>query len=352
MAFRVLVVSDKALGKRLAIQIRAAHFDGLYAESLSRAERALAKPGPWLVFAAAQMNPLELLRYGHPIVVVGPGEQLAAALTGGATDYLRTPFEDVDVLRVLLAAQRRAQNAELRPPTALERANSVYVEGDDDADIADTLLHEINNPLTALMGYTDEAAAALDEGRTLTARAAMSRAQKTLEHVVEMTRAGRTLMRRTDGPGDPRLALEAAATLAGSRSNPEVIWHAELDMPAVDLPTHRLAQCVLNLVINARHAGSTKVVMSGVALPDEVQIDVIDDGHGMDESTLSQALDKGYTTKARGTGLGLHMVRQLVEASGGYVELLSAAGRGTRVRIGLPAHVVTSAAAPSRSKPA
>ena len=90
MVFRVLVVSDKALGKRLAIQIRAAHFDGLFAESLSRAERVLAKPGPWLVFASAEMNPLELLRYGRPVVVVGPSAGLAPAMTGGATDYLRT----------------------------------------------------------------------------------------------------------------------------------------------------------------------------------------------------------------------------------------------------------------------
>jgi signal transduction histidine kinase len=64
---------------------------------------------------------------------------------------------------------------------------------------------------------------------------------------------------------------------------------------------------------------------------------VEDTGTGMDARTRERAFDDFFTTKARGTGLGLAFVRRVVEAHGGAVALESEPGRGTVVRVRLPA---------------
>jgi signal transduction histidine kinase len=66
-------------------------------------------------------------------------------------------------------------------------------------------------------------------------------------------------------------------------------------------------------------------------------ISVTDMGHGMDEETKRRALEPFFTTKgAKGTGLGLPMIKGFAEKSGGKFELESDVGKGTTVRIYLP----------------
>jgi signal transduction histidine kinase len=64
---------------------------------------------------------------------------------------------------------------------------------------------------------------------------------------------------------------------------------------------------------------------------------VEDTGCGMDARTRERAFDEFFTTKPSGSGLGLAFVRRIVEAHGGEVTLASELGRGTIVRVRLPA---------------
>jgi len=64
---------------------------------------------------------------------------------------------------------------------------------------------------------------------------------------------------------------------------------------------------------------------------------VEDSGAGMDARTRERAFDDFFTTKPSGSGLGLAFVRRVVEAHGGDASLDSALGRGTVVRVWLPA---------------
>ena len=66
-------------------------------------------------------------------------------------------------------------------------------------------------------------------------------------------------------------------------------------------------------------------------------ISVEDDGTGMDARTRERALDSFYTTRPQGSGLGLAFVRRVVDAHGGELGLTSEEGRGTVVRVRLPA---------------
>ena len=104
----------------------------------------------------------------------------------------------------------------------------------------------------------------------------------------------------------------------------------------------QFTRVLLNLVVNARDAGGnridvrlTPVRLSG-DMGNHVLLEVTDYGVGMDEETRRRALDPFFTTKPGGTGLGLAVVRQVVERAGGFVRILTAPGKGTTVRVFLP----------------
>jgi signal transduction histidine kinase len=67
-----------------------------------------------------------------------------------------------------------------------------------------------------------------------------------------------------------------------------------------------------------------------------LEIEIADDGAGMTGEEVRKALLPFYTTKPKGTGLGLVMARQAVTRHGGKLEIRSARGAGTAVRISLP----------------
>lgn len=107
---------------------------------------------------------------------------------------------------------------------------------------------------------------------------------------------------------------------------------------AVDGP--RLRQALLNLVINARQAlaerGRGEVTILTRHEPGWARIEVLDDGPGMSAEVLQRCSEPWYSTKRGGTGLGLPIVRRLLEAHGGRLELESAPGRGTRAVMWIP----------------
>jgi signal transduction histidine kinase len=67
-----------------------------------------------------------------------------------------------------------------------------------------------------------------------------------------------------------------------------------------------------------------------------VRLSVQDNGEGIPEELQGRIFDAFYTTKERGTGLGLAMVRQIVEGFGGRVEVSSRRGEGARFDVWLP----------------
>ncbi len=73
--------------------------------------------------------------------------------------------------------------------------------------------------------------------------------------------------------------------------------------------------------------------------PGRVAIEVADEGPGMDEATLARVFEAGFSTKGRGSGVGLTVSQRVIEQHGGRLELDTAPGRGTRVTVALPAHL-------------
>ena len=123
--------------------------------------------------------------------------------------------------------------------------------------------------------------------------------------------------------------------------------------------TSQLQQVIMNLAVNARDAmpegGSLLIETVNVGQEDIpltgrpsaegfVRLGISDTGKGMEEAILHKVFDPFFTTKSRGsgTGLGLYIVHSIVTNHGGYINLLSEAGRGTRFHVYFP--VCTEAA--------
>jgi len=133
---------------------------------------------------------------------------------------------------------------------------------------------------------------------------------------------------------------------AGARVQVEI--RAAENVSRILIDPLQLERAIVNLVVNARDAMPVGGIVT-VDVREEtmgqtaghqstfVVIEVIDGGEGMDDTTRERMFDTFFTTKgSRGKGLGLAIVNQVVTLAGGFIQVDSAAGQGTRVRLYLP----------------
>ena len=128
-------------------------------------------------------------------------------------------------------------------------------------------------------------------------------------------------------------ALYAAATEAGEAA-------VVIEPPAVPLTVRAdpdsMRRVLINLVTNARQAAARRIVLRGDAEEASVRRDVEGGGTGIPPAVLPRPYGPSFTTKPAGTGLGLPIVKRIVDEHRGSIEIESAVGRGTRVTIRLP----------------
>jgi PAS domain S-box-containing protein len=126
------------------------------------------------------------------------------------------------------------------------------------------------------------------------------------------------------------------------------------DIPDIKCLPLQINQVVMNLVVNAAHAigaeRGTITVRTGRAGgdgPEQVWLEVQDNGSGIAPEVLSRIFDPFFTTKAvgKGTGLGLSLAYGIVQKHGGRIEVDSTPGQGTRFRVLLPVEPAEPAAA-------
>jgi signal transduction histidine kinase/uncharacterized membrane protein affecting hemolysin expression len=110
-------------------------------------------------------------------------------------------------------------------------------------------------------------------------------------------------------------------------------------LPPINADPGMLRQALLNLALNACQAmpdGGTLKMVCRTASRRRVEIDVEDTGVGIPPDDLSRIFDLYFTTKEKGTGIGLSMVYRIVQLHDGEVEVQSTPGMGTRFRLIFP----------------
>ncbi len=115
-----------------------------------------------------------------------------------------------------------------------------------------------------------------------------------------------------------------------------------LEMAMLDL--NQIRQVFLNLLVNAIDASRPggKINISARISDSTIKITISDRGAGIPEADLPKVFDLFFTTKEKGTGIGLAICRKIIEDHGGTIAVKSILGRGTSVSINLPHIPVTS----------
>ena len=216
--------------------------------------------------------------------------------------------------------------------------------------MAGSVAHDFNNMLTVttyaaqeLRGLVpEEAVPALDD-----IDAATKQAIGLTRELLAFSKRGPTRRTHVDTVAALRTAGELVRRLLPKGS--ELVL--ELDPRTGDLffdPTG-LERLLMNLVVNAAHAGADKVVVSSQNVGSMVQIDVRDDGGGMSPEVLESACEPFFSTKpiGHGTGLGLSTVAAIVAQGDGTLEIESTVGEGTVVRVLIPCAVDVELASPT-----
>jgi PAS domain S-box-containing protein len=111
-------------------------------------------------------------------------------------------------------------------------------------------------------------------------------------------------------------------------------------LPMSPIDAVQIQQALVNLIKNAMQAmtkNGALTLKTGEG-SDGVWVSVTDDGGGIPQEQINRIFEPFYTTKKKGTGLGLMIVQRIVRTHGGRIELESRLGRGTTFRIWLPLH--------------
>jgi len=223
--------------------------------------------------------------------------------------------------------------------------------------LAGGIAHDFNNLLTAIIGYTEFLLADVPAS----SRGDVEGIQKAGRSAAALTRQLLAFSRKQVIQYE---ILDLNSVVANTdkllrrliSENVELVMHLQPGLAPVKTDPGQIEQILLNLAVNARDAmpagGRLTVSTSseeiaagtlrgGMPVPPGpcVVLSVVDTGSGMSEEVRSHIFEPFFTTKefGKGTGLGLATVYGIVQQTGGYVEVDSVAGEGTRFRIGLPA---------------
>jgi PAS domain S-box-containing protein len=284
-----------------------------------------------------------------PIILVtarAGREEVIGGLEAGADDYLPKPFDAME-LRARVHAAERLHRAYLELQEAHERlvqAGKLAAVGTLTAGIS----HELNNPVATILLSTRRLLRDAPETSPL-----RDRLEVVERHAVRCQELVRALFELSEhkATGSERVRVDALleniGRLARSQARSrDIVVDAELptlEPMEVEANVPQIETAILNLVSNALDAtprGGRVSVSARCRDYDGcpgVEIAVSDTGMGISADLLPHVFDPFVTTKPGGhrTGLGLALAHRIVHDAGGHIEVETAAGRGTTMRVWL-----------------
>lgn len=223
--------------------------------------------------------------------------------------------------------------------------------------LAGGIAHDFNNLLTAVLGYAELLLGEIKEGNELHKYVsiiynAALRGSELANKILAVTRKEKMVAKVININDIIRDSLDILRK--SIPLNIEIITNLKEDIPMIKADPGQMQQVIMNLAINARDAmpeggkliietdtvGMENGAANGLPLDKMgfLKLSVSDTGIGIDVETQRRIFDPFFTTKetGRGTGLGLYIVHSIITNHGGYINLYSEPGQGTRFNIYLP----------------
>ena len=293
------------------------------------------------------------------IIVSGSiGEEAAVeAMKSGAQDYILKGR----LAKLTVAVTREVREAELRRNHALSeeelRATKERLDGAMQqllqaekmtalGELVAGVAHEVNNPLTAVLGYTQLALSgdipAEVRRRLETVVSEAERASRIVRNLLTFARKHPPEKKYLGVNGIIEKTLELKAY--HFRVN-QVTLEQDLaqDLPKTMLDYHQIQQVLLNLFNNAEqamteHGGGGTLRLVSQKAQDKIEVCVTDTGPGIPADIQGRIFEPFFTTKkeGKGTGLGLSLCYGIVQEHGGVINVKSELGKGTTFAIALP----------------
>lgn len=261
-------------------------------------------------------------RGAFPLFTSATGVAVVAALAGYLADRLRKTGGDLAV------ATERAEKAEQL--AALGR-------------LAAGLAHEIRNPLGAIQGSIEllRTGGTLKEEDRVLCEIIEREAARLNDLVGDMLDLARTRVPAIERVDVARVARDVV-TLANrsGRGGDVMVRYEGAEAAEVEADAAMLRQLLWNLVRNGvqvSSAGAEVTVRVGQAPSGAIELEVRDEGPGIAADAVPRMFDAFYTTRSHGTGVGLAVVKKIVDDHRWTVEVESAPGRGASFTVRAPA---------------
>jgi two-component system, NtrC family, sensor kinase len=217
-------------------------------------------------------------------------------------------------------------------------------------ELAAGVVHELNNPLTSITVYADylvrKLATGAEEADLEKLRRIGASAQRILRFsrdLVQYARPSGRDLEPVDVAGVVRQSVSICEHLV-ERGGITLTVEVDPQLPVIQAIAGQLEQVLINLITNAVHAvesGGQVVVRARVDGPETILLEVVDSGPGILEEDRERIFEPFYTTKAdgKGTGLGLPIVRNIIEQHRGRISVGTSDLGGAAFRVILPAAV-------------
>lgn len=228
--------------------------------------------------------------------------------------------------------------------TQLKKTQELLIKSDKLSavgQLAAGVAHEIRNPLTALKGFLQLMKTTNEKEQYY-----IEIMQKELQRIefivneflfVSKPQATHFVTRTVDSIVMSTIELLHPQALLG---NIEIEAEITPDLPLVSCDEHQIKQVFINILKNALEAmvqgGTLRIQAEPANNGNHVTIRFIDQGCGIAPERLPKLGEPFYSTKEKGTGLGLMVCYRIIEAHGGYMEIRSKLEEGTIVEITLP----------------